>query len=887
MAMSSDQIRSGFIDFFTRRGHQFVPSSPVVPHNDPTLLFTNAGMNQFKAIFLGENPSGMRRAANSQKCMRVSGKHNDLEEVGRDHHHHTFFEMLGNWSFGDYYKEEAIVWAWELLTHVWQLPRERLFVTIHHNDTEAAGIWKSRTDIDPRRIMTFGDKENFWEMGETGPCGPCSEIHYDMGDDATREATFADAVLGVNGKNDRYREIWNLVFMQYNRGRDGSLSELPAKNVDTGMGFERVVALIQGVGSNYETDVLRSLIARTGELCARDYHGDERGVAFRVIADHIRALTFAITDGAFPSNEGRGYVVRRLLRRAVRFGRDLGFSEPFLHLLVPEVATLMGGAFPEVRARAAYCSEVIRAEEERFGQTLEQGMERFSVMVGSARDARSTVLKGEDVFQLYDTYGFPMDLTRLMAREQGLEVDETGFETAMASQRSRAREAAKKGGGGGLSADGWNDCGQAVGTSFTGYENTEGEARVYRFKILGDGNVLLVLDATPFYAESGGQVGDTGVITTAGGKVIRVVDTVKWNDTTVHRGVCDVPLQREDFEHNVRAGIDTAPRAATRRNHTATHLLQAALREVLGDHVQQSGSRVDSEGLRFDFTHFQGVSRKELERIEELVNGWILEDLPVATTLERLDDARARGATALFGEKYNETVRVVALGAISTELCGGTHVARSAQIGLFHITGESSISAGVRRIEGVTGLGTLQRLLDAERVIGNLTQQLKVPGDRLQERVRALGATVRDLEERLAKARGEQAGAQVGGFFDQASDSGSFPFLVTSVGSVDKETFARMADALGDELKQRSAARHAFVVGGVVEGKAQFFACAAQQTVRDFGVHCGELVKVAARVAGGGGGGSPVRAQAGGRDGDKLEEALDAAKRLLEQKSGI
>lgn len=885
MSKTANQIRQEFVDFFEQRGHSFVPSAPVVPHDDPTLLFTNAGMNQFKNIFLGENPKGLKRAANSQKCMRVSGKHNDLEEVGRDHFHHTFFEMLGNWSFGDYYKKEAITWAWELLTEVWGLPKDRLFVTVYKSDNEAAELWKSETDIEPDRILPFGDKDNFWEMGDTGPCGPCSEIHYDLGDLSTQADTFRDPVEGVNGENARYREIWNLVFIQYNRAADGTLTELPSKHVDTGMGFERITAIIQDVDSNYDTDLFTPITARLEQMSGRKYSAGVEGTPFRVAADHIRSLVFAITDGAFPSNEGRGYVLRRLLRRGFRFGRELGLTEPFLHKLVPTVVEMMGGAFPEIAQRVDYVTEVIRAEEERFAQTLEQGIEIFTTMIEKCEKEGNRTLPGNDVFVLYDTYGFPMDLTRLMAEERGYGIDDEGFEKLMSQQRERARDARK--GDEGLSSEGWVKLRETQGTQFVGYEEDVSKGLVTRYKQAGDNEYLLSMDRTPFYAESGGQVGDKGVLTTGSGKHLSVVDTFKWHDSTVHKVVADAPVVAEDFAEPLHGEVESSERAATRRNHSATHLLQAALRKTLGDHVQQSGSRVDPAGLRFDFTHFKALSASELQEVEQQVNEWVLQDLPVSTAVESVDKAKQGGAIALFGEKYDENVRVVSMGPVSKELCGGTHVSATGQIGLFHITGESSIAAGVRRIEATTGLGTLAFFQNKERTLGELASVLKTGEDKLPERVNALLDSVKDLEAKVAELSTAGAASQVNSLFDESNKKadGAFAWLVKDVGSQDKKAFGTLTDALSDELKRQGESTHVFVLGAEVGGKALFSACAGPAAVKKFGVHCGEIVKTAAKVAGGGGGGSPIRAQAGGKDPGKLSEALAAAEAVLKEKA--
>jgi alanyl-tRNA synthetase len=892
MYKTGNQIRQEFIDFFKSKGHLFVPSSPVVPQDDPTLLFTNAGMNQFKAIFLGENRMGYTRVANSQKCMRVSGKHNDLEEVGRDHYHHTLFEMLGNWSFGNYYKKEAISWAWELLTVVWKLPKDRLFVTVFESDEEAERLWRSETDIEPWRIMRFGAKSNFWEMGDTGPCGPCSEIHYDIGSVTDQKSAYNDPVKGVNGQNDRFREIWNLVFMQYNREKDGKLIELPNKHVDTGMGLERVVSVLQNTTSNYGTDLFSPIISALSEKSGKAYTADAAGAPFRVIADHVRALVFAITDGAVPSNEGRGYVLRRLLRRASKFGRELGLREPFLHTLVPVVVAMMGDAFPEIKQRTGYVTDVIRSEEERFGTTLEQGLEKFGQIVSGLDKNTAKTITGSDVFLLYDTYGFPMDLTRLLADEKGYTIDEKGFETEMAKQRERARDAAKKGDEGGLSADGWTTLGQMLGTEFVGYSQNTAECNVCRYKITAsDGAMvrecLLILNKTPFYAESGGQVGDSGTLTTAGGAVLFVVNTIKWNDMTVHIVKSDIPLSAEELKKNLFAAVDPLLRAPIRRNHSATHLLQAALRKVLGTQVQQSGSRVTPESLRFDFTHHKAPSENELHAVEDLVNEWVLADHPVTTVVKSTDEAKKEGAMALFGEKYGENVRVVSMGSVSKELCGGTHVDSTGAIGLFHITTETSIAAGVRRIEAITGMNSLKFLSLKESVLTGLCRMLKVNEDALVNRVEGLNSRIKELELKIAGLSQGQVKGQADAILARAaSKKAKCAWTVEDLGDLDKETFSALCDAISDAIKSRNLGDTVVVIGASVDGRALFFATAGQKAVKECGVHCGELVKVAAQKADGSGGGSPTRAQAGGKNPTNLGEALTAVREIVEKKAG-
>jgi alanyl-tRNA synthetase len=888
---SSKEIRDDFLGFFKKHGHTIVPSAPVVPQDDPTLLFTNAGMNQFKSIFLGDNPKGLKRAADTQKCMRVSGKHNDLEEVGRDHYHHTFFEMLGNWSFGDYYKKEAIRWGWELLTGVWKLPKDQLFVTVYKDDDEAAGIWKSETDIPHDRILRFGDTYNFWEMGETGPCGPCSEVHYDTGDAATRQSTFADPVAGVNGPNARYRELWNLVFIQYNRGKDGKLVPLKARHVDTGMGFERVVAVLQGADSNYHTDLFMPVIKVLEKISGREYKPGKEGTPFRVAADHIRALVFAITDGAFPSNEGRGYVLRRLLRRAARFGRELGCREPFLHRLVPVVIETMGGAFPEVKERRAYVEEVVRTEEERFSDTLEQGIQKFDTMVDACLKQGKKVLAGCQVFALYDTYGFPMDLTRLMAAEKGLSIDEKECGCLMEEQKTRGREA-RKDDEAGLTPEGWIELALCTGTGFVGYEQDETAVTVCRYKVLEGGNraeYLIILDKTPFYAASGGQVGDRGTIRTANGKTLVVRDTVKWNDLVVHRCCADVTIAKEDLSGPLMAALGQERRAAIRRNHSATHLLQAALRQVLGSHVQQSGSRVDERGLRFDFTHFKALSREEIEKVEKLVNVWVLEDLDVGTVVMEPGKARKEGAMALFGEKYGDRVRVVSMGGVSKELCGGTHVSSTGRIGLFHITEETSIAAGVRRIEAVTGMESLKFVQRSEEIMSEAAGLLKAGRESLVERVKATLSMVGNLEVKLAASSAANASQTVDKLLEAAlAREGALKWHVRDLGEIDKKDFGEILNGVSDAIRQNKLSdicKSVIVIAGVADGSVMLGACAGPRAIKEYGIHCGEIVKAAAAKVGGSGGGSAGRAQAGGKDPSKIGEALAEASRIIDEKA--
>ena len=730
--MDAAEIRKSFIDFFKDKGHQFVRSAPVVPHNDPTLLFTNAGMNQFKPIFLGEQQANHLRVVNSQKCIRVSGKHNDLEEVGFDNFHHTFFEMLGNWSFGDYYKAEAIEWAWELFTSVWGLDKERLWATVYEDDEEAFELWPKVTDIDPARVLRCSKKDNFWEMGATGPCGPCSEIHYYIGKDPAEQS--AESV----NNSDEYWELWNLVFIQNNRLEDGSLEELPEKHVDTGAGLERIVTVLQGKTSNYESDLFSTIISKTEELTGKSYI--DNAAPFQVIADHIRMLSFSIADGALPSNDGRGYVLRRILRRAARFGRMLDQHEPFIHGLVETVCAVMGDAFPELIEKQKHITKVIKAEETSFNETLDRGILHFEKLL---KNLKGKTIPGDEAFKLYDTYGFPLDLTQLMAQEQGLQVDEQGYHNAMDAQRKRAKESGK------FKADmkniKWTTVSEGNDSTFLGYEQITAEASIKRYSVM-DGIVLLVLDETPFYAESGGQIGDTGTITGAGIDLI-VNDVQKENDIFIH--YCSGDFEETNISNTVMCSVDGPRRQNIRKNHTATHLMHAALKEVLGDHVNQAGSLVHPNYLRFDITHHEKITADELRQIETIVNREILDNTDVMTSVKDYEDARKEGAVAFFGEKYGDTVRVLTIGDFSKELCGGTHVNRTGDIGFFKVTEESSLAAGVRRIVAVTGPKAVEHVQQQSAIIEVLQSKLTSSAEDLSARVVQLLQHKKDLEKAL------------------------------------------------------------------------------------------------------------------------------------------
>jgi alanyl-tRNA synthetase len=876
---SSARIRAEFQDFFREKAHVIVPSVPVVPHDDPTLLFTNAGMNPFKPVFLGQEDAftvdgtPWRRVANTQRCIRVSGKHNDLEEVGHDTYHHTLFEMLGNWSFGDYFKEEAIAWAWELLVQRWGLQPDRLYATVFGGDAkdgldadeEAASLWTKVTSIPPSHVLRFGKKDNFWEMGESGPCGPCSEIHVDLRPDAERAKV--DGATLVNTGDPSVMEIWNLVFIQFNRLPSGELKTLPAKHVDTGMGFERICAVIQGKSSNYDTDVFTPIIGAVSGMSGIPYgKADASDIAMRVIADHIRAVSFAIADGAAPSNDGRGYVVRRILRRAIRYGWDkLGLKQPFMHRLVPVLSDTLGDVFPEIRSQADYVARVIRAEEEGFLRTLGQGIQLFTAMAEGKSE-----LSGDDAFKLHDTYGFPIDLTALMAREQGLDVDLAGFEARMAEQKSRARAAGKFGVGTTEGPSTFNlkpstFTGYAELTSITGLNPVEGFDKP-----------AVILEKTPFYAESGGQVADTGMLI-KGGDIYRVVDVRKKDGVHVH--ILDrLP---DDPSGEWEAIVDVERRREIRKHHSATHLLHAALRRQLGAHVAQKGSLVDDTRLRFDFSHFEAIHPGKLASIEDEVNRRIQDNIPVVIDADvALAEAKNRGAMMLFGEKYGEKVRVVTMDpAYSIELCGGTHVDATGEIGLFRFLHESSAAAGVRRVEAVTGSSALQHLNRERERLQALSGLIGASSDPIQA-LEVILAERKSLEKELETLRLNAQIAALGGLIAGAAILPNGVRLVKGI--VDGAT-ADALKQLGYESLRRSPVGTVTVLGSKDEatGKVVLMAAVTDDLVRDAGLKAGALVGQLARTVGGGGGGQPNLATAGGRLPEKLSEALDQAAGLI------
>ncbi len=858
--MSVADIRKTFLDFFAAKGHTVVASSPLVPGNDPTLMFTNSGMVQFKDVFLGTDKRSYVRAASVQACLRAGGKHNDLENVGYTARHHTFFEMLGNWSFGDYFKRESLKWAWELLTQVYKLPAERLWATVYIDDDEAYDIWTREIGLPPERVVRIGDNkgakyasDNFWMMADTGPCGPCSEIFYDHGPDVAGGPPGSPDQDG-----DRYIEIWNNVFMQFDMQEDGSLKPLPAPCVDTGMGLERLAAILQHVHSNYEIDIFDALI----KAAARETGEKDLGnPSLKVIADHIRATAFLVADGVIPSNEGRGYVQRRIVRRAIRHGYKLGKKSPFFHKLVPDLVKLMGAAYPNLTANAQRITDVLRTEEERFFETLENGMEILDAALAGGQQ----VLPGDVAFKLHDTYGFPLDLSADVCRERGLSVDEAGFHAAMEKQKAQARAAGK------FKMDRALDY-SGAGNEFVGYETLEATAKIVA--LYADGtpvaalksgqNGVVVLDTTPFYAESGGQVGDEGVLI-SGSARFAVADTQKIKaDVYGHHGqLAEGTLNVGD---HVTAQVDTARRAATMRNHSVTHLMHKALREVLGDHVQQKGSLVDAGKTRFDFTHNAPVTDAQICDIETRVNAEILANAATQARLMDIESAKATGAMMLFGEKYGDTVRVLDIGT-SRELCGGTHVQRTGDIGFFTITAEGGVAAGVRRIEAVTGLNALAYVQGMEDTLGGVAGTLKVTPGEVPARVEAMLGQVRDLERQLTALKGRLASAQGDELLTQAVDIKGLKVLAVRLEGADAKTLRDTLDKLKDKLKTA-----AIVLAAVDGDKVQLAAGVTADSVGR--LKAGELVNFVAQQVGGKGGGKPDMAMAGGTEPSKLAAAL-------------
>ena len=880
--MKANDIRRKFLDYFAANGHTIVPSAPLVPANDPTLLFTNSGMVQFKDVFLGTETRSYVRAADVQRCLRAGGKHNDLENVGYTARHHTFFEMLGNWSFGDYFKREAIKYAWDLLTSVYGLSSDKLWVTVYQTDDEAYDVWADEIGVPRERIVRIGDNkgapyasDNFWQMAETGPCGPCSEIFYDHGPQiAGGPPGSADA------EGDRYIEIWNLVFMQFDRDAQGKLTPLPKPCVDTGMGLERLAAVLQHVHSNYDIDLFRDLIKAAAALTGA---ADLTSPSLRVIADHIRACAFLIVDGVIPGNEGRGYVLRRIVRRAIRHGYQLGQQKPFFHKLVPELSRLMGDAYPELPHKQRYVAQVLEAEEERFAETLENGMKILEAALAEARKSGSKVLPGETAFTLYDTYGFPLDLTADVCRERGVAVDQAGFDAAMEKQRGRARAASSFKSTGGLSYAG-------AKTLFDGYDTLSEESRVVA--LYRDGSAVdalsagqegvVVLNRTPFYAESGGQVGDRGEISRTGAclTLFSVHDTQKIQpDVFGHHG--EVKTGEIKIGDTVLASVDADARARSAWNHSATHLMHAALRRVLGDHVQQKGSLVDPDRTRFDFSHPQPMTEIEIRTVESLVNRAIRANYPVEARLMKYDEAIRSGAMALFGEKYGDEVRVLSMGDFSTELCGGTHVARTGDIGFFKIVSESGVAAGIRRVEAVTAEGALAYTHEIEAKLNEAARSLKASPSDITAKIQQMQDNVRAMEKELARVKGRLASSQGGDLSAQAVEvnghGGPIRVLAATIEGADAKVLRETLDQLKGRFKSA-----AIVLGSTEGGKVTLIAgVTSDLTAR---IKAGDLVNHVATQVGGKGGGRPDMAQAGGTDAAALPAALASVRGWVEQR---
>ncbi|CAI4172061.1 alanine--tRNA ligase [Alteromonas sp. BZK5] len=864
MTLSTADLRNKFIDYFKSHGHQAVASSSLVPADDPTLLFTNAGMNQFKDCFLGAEKRSYTRAVSSQRCVRAGGKHNDLENVGYTARHHTFFEMLGNFSFGDYFKKEAIEFAWNFLTKEIGLPKEKLLVTVYSEDDEAFDIWENHIGIPKEKIIRISTSDNFWSMGDTGPCGPCSEIFYDHG------AHIWGGPPGTPEEDgDRFIEIWNLVFMQFNKQADGTMEPLPKPSIDTGMGLERISAILQNVHSNYEIDLFQNLIKSAASIVGSE---DLENKSLRVIADHIRSCSFLICDGVMPSNEGRGYVLRRIIRRAVRHGYQLGANDIFFYKLVASLAKEMGEAYPELVDQLPVIEKVLRVEEEQFSKTLARGM---AILNDTLETLEGDTVPGDVVFKLYDTYGFPTDLTNDVAREHDLKIDEEGFEAAMQAQRARAQQASNFG------ADYNSKLAVDHTTSFTGYTDVEGQANVVELiadnafvEKLEDGQEgVVVLDSTPFYAESGGQAGDKGVLRVANGEFI-VTDTQKMGNAFAHKGIAKGSVSKGD---TATAAIDAANREAIKKNHSATHLLHAALREILGEHVTQKGSLVEAPRMRFDFSHFEAVTAEQLAEIERRVNQEIRANHTLATELMDLDEAKASGAMALFGEKYDEKVRVVTMGPFSVELCGGTHVTRTGDIGLFKITSEAGIASGVRRIEAVTGEHALEVVQTQQATLSSLSALLKTDSQNVLDRVVSLQNQTKELEKALNSAKQKLASQQGADMLSNAVEINGVKVLIANLEGVEAKSLRSMMDDIKNRIGEGIV-----VLGVANDAKVNLIAGVTKNLTSK--VKAGELVNFVASQVGGKGGGRPDMAQAGGDQPENLGQALDSVNAWLQDK---
>lgn len=862
--ITSAELRNKFLNYFEGHGHSIVPSSPLVPGNDPTLLFTNAGMVQFKDVFLGTDKRSYSKATTSQRCVRAGGKHNDLENVGYTARHHTFFEMLGNFSFGDYFKEQAIFYAWDFLTEVIGLPVDKLWVTVYSEDDEAADIWLNKIGIDPAKLTRISTSDNFWSMGDTGPCGPCSEIFYDHGPEIEGGPPGTPEEDG-----DRYIEIWNLVFMQYNRDEQGTLNPLPKPSVDTGMGLERLAAILQDVHNNYDIDLFQTLIKSAGQLTGMN---DLENKSLRVIADHIRSCAFLVVDGVLPSNEGKGYVLRRIIRRAARHGHQLGCKTPFFHKLVATLDQLMGEAYPELTQCRDRVVKVLQKEEERFAETLELGM---GILEQSISELSSNTISGPVIFKLYDTFGFPVDLTADVARERGLEIDLAGFEAEMEAQKTRARASSQFG----VVSKKFNLDGY-IATKFLGYDHNSTAAKVIAIlqndtsinTLDNDDQSIVVLDQTPFYAESGGQVGDTGALT-IGDSLFEVSDTQKQSGVYLHVG--QLRGGRISVGDSIQAEIDVEYRQAVRLNHSSTHLMHEALRKILGEHVQQKGSLVDAEKLRFDFSHYQPLTKDEITEIETWVNDQIRLNVPTSSQLMNMDEAKQTGAMALFGEKYGDIVRVLSIGSDSVELCGGTHVQRTGDIGLFKMTLETGTASGVRRIEAVTGHDAVQRFINSESKIDSAAQALKSNRDDLVDRIQQLQASLRLQEKELAALKSKMASQAGGDLVSQALAVKGIKVLTAVIEDADLKTLRDTVDQLKNKLVAAVV-----VLASSQDGKVNIIAGVTQSETSL--IRAGDIAKFVAEQCGGKGGGRPDMAQAGGTQPENLEKALTSVAPWIE-----
>lgn len=873
--MTGNELRRKFLEFFKGKQHKILPSASLVPE-DPTVLLTIAGMVPFKPIFLGTVPRPFSRATTSQKCVRT----NDIENVGKTARHHTFFEMLGNFSFGDYFKEEAIAWGWEFLTEVLKLPKEKLWVTVFNDDDEAYSIWHDKLGISAERIIKMGEDTNFWAMGPTGPCGPCSEIYYDLG----AELGCEQASCSVGCDCDRYLEIWNLVFMQFNREEDGSLIPLPKKNIDTGMGLERIASVMQGVKSNFDTDLIKPLIDYTAEIAGiSDIDNEKAAVSLRVIADHVRATTFMISDGILPANEGRGYVLRRILRRAVRHGKLLGIKQPFFNTIAEKVIEMMGEPYPELIEKKDYILRVVKIEEERFQETLDQGLQLLNEIISKEKQSKNRLLSGDDAFRLYDTYGFPIELTKEIAQESGLAVDISGFELEMERQRERARAAHKD------TAQTTSNLGELLSrakidkTVFCGYDTLETKARTVAL-VKGEElivtavegqEIYIIFDKTSFYGESGGQVGDCGLIFGNGLKA-EITDTQKIvGDIITHKA--RILQGRISVGDEVVVRVDPKFRAKIAANHSATHLLHSALKIVLGDHVQQAGSLVSSDRLRFDFTHFQPVTSQELKEIENLINQKIRANLPVEAIITSLAEAKQQGATALFGEKYGNTVRMVRMGKFSSELCGGTHAKSTGELGLFKLITQTGIGSGLRRIEALTGQAALEYLNDCEEIVIQLAEQLKAPFADVSIRVNDLISTLKDKDKIIRGLREKLLILEIDEIVKTTKQIEGIKVLAAQVDSPGMDALRSIVDIARNKLGSA-----VIVLGSVHDGKVNLVTVVTNDLI-DKGLHAGKLIKEVAKITEGGGGGRPEMAQAGGKNPAKLGEALNLVTKLVEQ----